>query len=252
MTNILLKALKPSRFSLLRLGALTLISFVAPIAANATTINDNTGVGSYTLTSDTTIPKNPNVGAPAPLVTTFPNVWGSATALPGSSWIAPAPDQSNATRPNTSSSGTSVYTTSFNLTGLDPSSASLTISLFADNFATVLLNGNVINTGSQGENTTSVSFILTDAQLVSDGLTAGVNTLTFDVDNVIAPGSTGKTANGGPTGLDAQVTINANPLAVSTTPEPATYVQIGLGLVLGSVMSLRKRRRGESRPSINL
>ena len=58
------------------------------------------------------------------------------------------------------------------------------------------------------------------------GLVSGLNTLEFVVYNT----GGGNDAGGGPTGLNAQVSVN---YSTSAVPEPSTALPLGLAIVLG-------------------
>jgi hypothetical protein len=68
-----------------------------------------------------------------------------------------------------------------------------------------------------------------DSQLVS-----GLNTLEFVVYNT----GGGSDAGGGPTGLNAQVSVN---YSTSAVPEPATALPLAVAILLGGWV-LRRRR----------
>lgn len=92
---------------------------------------------------------------------------GSTVSAPsGSAWISPTP----------SSVGLFTYTLHFDLTGLDSTTAVITGQSASDKaFAPILLNG--IDTGYKTERLTLASFTITN------GFTAGLNTLQFVVTN---------------------------------------------------------------------
>jgi len=103
------------------------------------------------------------------------------------------------------------YETTFDLTGLDPSTASIDLTWFVDDWGVIALNGNVLDIGP---GTFSI-----DSDFVS-----GINTLDFVTYN-----------GGGPGGISVQInSADADPAPV---PEPATLVMVGLG-----VSALLRRR----------
>jgi hypothetical protein len=101
----------------------------------------------------------------------------------GSAWIGPS--NGSVTDP----AGEYTYTLAFDLTGLDPTTASISGSWAVDNSAVMLLNG-----VATGDSITVDPFTVLHPFTLSGGFVAGVNTLEFVVDN---PTSTGLN----PTGL---------------------------------------------------
>jgi hypothetical protein len=110
-------------------------------------------------------------GAPAVVVNSigfpFPFWKGSGA----SKWIAPSADQSVGIAP-----GPYVYTTTFDLTGFDLPTVTISGEFSADNSATVSLNGTALSAVSQ-------SFASTTPFAIKSGFLAGVNTLVFTVTN---------------------------------------------------------------------
>jgi hypothetical protein len=113
------------------------------------------------------------------------------------------------------------YLTTFNLAGLNPSTASLTISWSTDNGGLdVLLNG-----ASLGQTTSPIQYGLGFSTFtVSSGFISGINTLDFLVQN-----------DGGPTALRVEASGIAAP-----TPEPGTLALLSSG-VLGLFGVLRRK-----------
>lgn len=115
-------------------------------------------------------------------VTAPHNAWTSPPS--GSAWITPLPG------PQTAPTGDYFYTLTFDLSGFDPATASITGSLSSDNIPTILLNGS--NTDfvdpyvNQYQSLASFS--------ITNGFLPGTNVLQFHVVN--APGQ-----GGNPTGL---------------------------------------------------
>lgn len=118
------------------------------------------------------------------------------------------------------------YTTTFDLTGLNPSTADILGSIYCDDGCDVYLNGDLIlNDTYTGSNTpwkTAASFSTTS------GFVSGLNTLVIDVPNV-----------GGPGGMDLTISGTADPLG--TVPEPGTMWLLQSGL-LGVAELVRRTR----------
>jgi hypothetical protein len=145
-----------------------------------------------------------------------------------SKWISPRVN-SAANEPV----GTYTYRTTFDLSGLDASSAVLTGRWAADNTGTLMLNGNMLGITSGG-------FDAWSPFTISSGFVGGVNTLDFVVTNV--PGFIGPS----PTGLRVEITGNAT----TTIPEPSTYLLVGLTLCgIAGYVKLRTRLRTPRRTS---
>jgi hypothetical protein len=108
----------------------------------------------------------------------------------------------------TSSEGDSVgtfkYQTSFDLTGLDPSTASLTGFLSVDDYVEIYLNG---ADTQQGCDIVPKPYCYNSGQpfTISSGFQSGINTLLFSTYNI-----------GGPTGLQVQISGTATPLTPLT------------------------------------
>lgn len=114
------------------------------------------------------------------------------------------------------------YTTAFDLTGLNPMSASLTGSLLADDKVAIYLNNNLVHSFF-GSYTQSSTFT------IGSGFQSGINNLSFLVEN----------SGGGPTGLDVKVSGTAD----LATPEPGAFGLVaGAGLILVVLGRIRKPR----------
>ena len=136
---------------------------------------DNT----YQILGDTT----GEIAAPATafVVTSLPGGWAP---IPGAAWIGPSADQSNATRNPCCVNTSDTYRTTVAVSG-DPSRVQLNLTLAADDYVDVLLNGNsVFAHPNIAMWTTPVTFS------INSGFVSGTNTLDFVVTNA-----------GGPTGL---------------------------------------------------
>jgi hypothetical protein len=132
---------------------------------------------------------------------------------PNSQWIAPSLDTSGPV-------GNYTYTTTFDLTGLNPATAILNGNWTTDNNG-----GNIILNGNNLGFTTSFTsfFAFNNLFSATSGFVPGINTLQFVVTN----GACGGCFN--PTGLRVEVSGTAAP--VNPVPEPATLLLVGSGLV---------------------
>jgi hypothetical protein len=117
------------------------------------------------------------------------------------------------------------YTTTFDLTGFDPTSASLDFQFAVDDsLVAVILNGNTLTGFPAGD------FSLSDTQTINSDFVAGVNTITFETLN-------GPAESTNPTGLLVDFTsATAN---TSSAPEPSAFLLIGAGL--GGLGLIRRR-----------
>lgn len=89
---------------------------------------------------------------------------------PNSKWISPLAAANTGLNP-----GTYIYQTTFDLTGLDPTTASLNGNIGADNSVVILLNGQVVGNAAGFTGLTPFS--------IGSGFINGVNTLDFVVTN---------------------------------------------------------------------
>lgn len=210
------------------LAVLGLIGVATAVPAAASTINLNTGNGAnpYTIASDTL---SPSEGTTVFVVTNLGGGWINNLS---SEWIAPAANQSNKSQADV---GGVTYDVMFSLP-VGFTGGSLSITLAADDWAQISLNGN--SSFYTGPTTGQWTFdtVVPISSTVNGELLAGTNTLQFFVGNT----GTGGDAGGGPTGLDAQVSVSFTP--ASGTPEPATTVPLAL-LGLGGGFALYRRRQ---------
>jgi len=170
----------------------------------------------YTLISSA----DPSYPGPAALVVNsnswpLPSPW--LADGPNSKWIGPRADAGNS-----NSAGNYTYRTTFDLTGMDPTTANLTGSVAADDSVTVKLNGAVVASAGGFSSFTYFS--------ITAGFVAGVNTLDFVVNN----GGT----SASPTGLRVEIGGTAAPQGSSGSDLITTY---GYD-ILGNVTSVSMTR----------
>lgn len=143
--------------------------------------------------------------------------WVSNTAT--SQWISAATD-------TLAGGGPFTYSTTFDLTGFDISTAVIQFDIAADNSAIIFLDGVQVATHAF-PGWTNISTIT-----LSSGFSAGANTLSF-----VIPNNTVGT-NDGPTGLQVRiVSATANALNV---PEPGSAALVALALA-GGLLAARRR-----------
>jgi hypothetical protein len=129
---------------------------------------------------------------------------------PNSRWIGVTSWLAEWTTP-----GNYIYRTTFDLSGMVPSSATISLSIASDNNCDVYLNG--VHTGITSPFAGFTSF---STYSISSGFHAGVNTLDFNVYN-----------GGNPTGL--RVELNGYATAV---PEPTVLGLAGLATILFAML----------------
>lgn len=127
-----------------------------------------------------------------------------------SMWIAPAADENWPALGTAHPDGTYRYRLSFDLTGFDPATVSISGTWGADNSCAILLNG-----AATGFSTSSYNPLVPFS--VTTGFVNGVNHLDFDVANWTASGSN-------PTGLRVEgiVGTGTSTAGVGSDPEPGT------------------------------
>lgn len=215
--------MKPSLFLLAILGtAIAMCPAVSatPIAIHSTGADRSSGVDPFyimTASSDPAILANSMVY----IDTTWAGGW--AAPIAGTNWI----------NPSRSGSGTQsygiysyTYTTRFDLTGLDPSTAVLSGILQADDRVTIFLNGNQVSGQNIGTYTRSTAFTI--GSQYSSYFLPGTNDLAFMVIN------SGNYA----TGFDASLSGTA----ASAVPEVGSFAMISVaGTILTALGICRKR-----------
>ncbi len=192
-----------------------------------TTMPDGSVDPNYLVTS---VPA-PEIGAPVVLVGAARVVAEDGFPIPpwvandgNSKWIGPTPSTLNSDGPN----GFYSYTTTFSLTGLDPTTARISGSWAVDDFGEIYLNG----TGTGETITCTACFSALTPFLIESGFVSGLNTLEFRVENFF----------GGPTGLRVDDIIGTADLIGEPIPEPASMLLLGTGLV-GAAMRRRRAAR---------
>ena len=152
-------------------------------------------------------------------------------------WIAPQADVVGI--PGVDTNTYYVYQTTFDLTGLNPSTADLQGFWAADNYVTqVLLNGVPVYSDSSVQSSGANCFSFqnpTDFNFNS-GFTSGTNTLSFYVTNDTCHNTP---PNTNPTGLMVDFTA-ATADTDTSIPEPATVLLTGLGLAFAAGLARRR------------
>lgn len=143
-----------------------------------------------------------------------------------SSWISPSPSYHSPSSYN--APGAYTYSTTFDLTGLIPSTATLSFVVASDDALTdVLLNG--ISQGITYNMLSAFSGVFT----LNSDFVAGVNTISF------------VTANNGSTPTPAGLRVefsNATADALSDVPEPSSIALLGFGAMLLFSRRFRKAK----------
>ncbi len=196
-----------------------------PLAANAAVLTDlyNTGLtasggalgagngqsdGNYVVTPGT-------IGAAGPAVTYYNTAYAAENA--GSRWISYASNGGSA-------AGNFTLSTTFDLTGYDISTASISGLWGVDNDGEIFLNG--VSTGiilGGGDN--QANFNILHAFSITSGFVSGVNTLSFAVTDL---------------GQPAALRVDSIVGEAALVPEPATW---GLMIVGFGLVGIAARRR---------
>ena len=172
----------------------------------------------------------------AVVVTASPGGWTAVPTAGGARYISVAPSASAGGAVGENPRYQYTFRTTFDLTGLNPVGASLTLTNFwLDNYwVGYSLNGAALASGGMDPVPAAPNganwnrpFTLT----IDDGFQSGVNTL----DLVI-------TGNGATDGILVEGIITSG--TITATPEPATLVLVGSGFAVVGVVARRRRRQG--------
>jgi hypothetical protein len=194
-------------------GATLAMAFGSIDRAQAASISlGNTGIGTYSVTGP--------AGASTSVIPngTFPiGPWFANDST--SSWIGST----------ASPAGDYTYSTTFDLTGLNASTALISGNWAGDNSGvSILLNG---SSSGITTNAGSVNFFgFTAFNIDSTSFISGTNTLSFTVNNADGPGDN-------PIGLRVAMTGTAD--ASTSVPEPSDFV--GTAFAFGSVVLLKRK-----------
>jgi hypothetical protein len=138
---------------------------------------------------------------------------------PDSQWISPSANQDCCPAGAGNPDGVYTYRTTFLLTGLDPSTASITGNWSTDNQGLDI----IINGAGTGQTIGVEEFDGFTPFIIATGFVPGLNTLDFKTNNEPCPECLGN-----PTGVRVELSGSADPL--TAVPEPASLMLLGAGL----------------------
>jgi len=215
------------------LGAVLLVLSLSTVTEAAPIALFNTGVdaGGSLLAAGDLDPHWNITNSPDPIFTAP----GSAiTALNHPVWLANGPDSNwisvTADGNDTIAGGTYIYETTFDLTGLDATTAEISGGFAVDtNLLNILLNGSGVGITQSGDLSTAFNPFSIDN---TANFNAGVNTLTFRTNR----GGGAETA--GPHGFRAELSGTANVI-----PEPSSFALASLSMM--GLAGLRRRNHSK-------
>jgi hypothetical protein len=150
----------------------------------------------------------------------YPGYWVQPDLT--SEWITPLLGSDNT---GSGVTGTYVFQTTFDLTGIDLTTARIQGQISADNaVSAILINGSSIGYSQSGV----LNYGSWASFTVGSGLHSGINTLTFDVYN-----------ESGPSGL--RVNFNGTGSVLNPVPEPETYAMMLAGLGMMGFIARRRK-----------
>jgi hypothetical protein len=156
----------------------------------------------------------------------------------GSSWISHAITGTN--QAATVPAGVYTYSSNFDLTGFDPSTAALSFQVASDNNLEIRLNGNTVYTLTAANNLDQSTFNQLYNVNLSSGFVAGINNLLFLVTNLPVP-------NANDLNPEALLVANIQGSAdLAVVPEPISLVVWSALGGLGAICVCRRRRRSSN------
>lgn len=193
---------------------LSLAAMGAPISGLFNTGVDSSGAllvgGNGTVDPNYTVISGPGISSPVQAVTYYNGAYFADG--PASRWISVNANGSSA------GSGTYVFQTTFDLTGFNPATASISVQCGTDN----ALTGVTLNGGAVAGDCDGFSGAFSGAFNITSGFQSGINMLQFSVQDF-----------GAPMALRAQFTSDVAPLN-GEIPEPSTAILCvsALGLIV--------------------